>query len=104
MLAVGADPAQAVAAAGADDPVLVDGTVAVGALSVRGHLGQHGLLGEHTLVDLRDGLLGPDDAVEQQAEEEEDRGEEDDGQGRHRYHLSHGQQGMPQVVGMPTTS
>ncbi len=79
VLAVGTDAAQPVAAGGADDPVLVDGPRAVGAVRVRGDLGQHGLLGERPLVDLGDGLLGSHDAVEQQAEEEEDGREDDDG-------------------------
>lgn len=81
MLAIRAHAAQSVAAAGADDPVFVNGSGAVGALGVRGYLGQHGFLGEGPFVDLGDGLLGSDDAVDQQSEQEEDGSEDDDRRG-----------------------
>ena len=75
--AVGADSLEARPAGRADDPVLVDLPAARGAVLDLLDLRDEGLFGQAALVRLAEALLGTDDPVDDDPEQEEDRGEAD---------------------------
>ena len=76
--AVRADAVQPGPAGRADDPFVVDPSLAGRAVVDRLDLGEEGLLGQVPLPDLADLLVRPDDLVDPDGEDEEDRGEQDD--------------------------
>ena len=75
--AVRADALEARPAGRADDPVLVDLAAARGAVLDLLDLGDQRLLRETALVGVAEALLRPDDPVDEDAEDEEDRREPD---------------------------
>src|SRR4029077_20866419 len=70
--AVRADPLQSGTAGRADDPFIVDPTLARRAVMDRLDLGEERLLGQVAFPDLADLLVGPDDLVDPDGEDEED--------------------------------